>query len=106
MSKTILHQTNNNMETKLTSDQFSLSSSDWLKGLIMAIGTPILLAIQEMIPNWHIGTPGSGTDILIKAAISATVTYLLKNFFDKPKVVIEDQKTVQAVKDGAIVSVD
>jgi len=88
------------MQIKVTSNQFDLSKSDWLKGLIMAVGTPVLMAIQELIPKWHFGPANSTTDILIKAAISATVTYLLKNFVDKPKVVIEDQKTVEAVRDG------
>ncbi len=84
--------------TTVTSNQFSLSKNDWLKGFIMFVGTPVLLALQQLIPNWHIGSPG--TDLLVKAAISAAITYLLKNFFDKPKVVISDQQTVQDVKAG------
>lgn len=88
------------METKVTSSQFSLSAHDFLKGFIMAIGTPVLLALQELIPNWHIGAPGSSSDILVKAALSAGVAYLLKNFFDAPKIIIDDKKTVESVKNG------
>jgi len=84
--------------TTVTSNQFRLSLNDFWKGLIMFVGTPVLYALQEMIPKWHIGSPS--TDVLAKAALSALVTYLLKNFFDKPKVVISDQATVTAVKDG------
>jgi phosphate/sulfate permease len=83
------------MELKLTSKQFGLVGSDWLKGLIMAVGTPVLYLLQEMIPQWHISP-------LLQAAIAATVTYLLKNFFDKQKAVISDPATVQGIEDGTI----
>ena len=57
---------------------FSLKVRDWLKGLIMAIGTPVAYIIQGMIPNWPLGS-------IEKAALSATVTYLIKNFFTDDK---------------------
>lgn len=50
-----------------------LKTRDFLKGLIMAIGTPVLYMVQEMVPGWNI-------DPIYKAAISAAATYLLKNF--------------------------
>ena len=53
---------------------FTLKLRDFLKGLIMAIGTPVLYMLQELIPNWNLGP-------VEKAALSATVTYLLKNLF-------------------------
>ena len=43
----------------------------------MAIGTPALYLLQEMIPGFDIHS-------MYKIAISASVTYLLKNFFTKP----------------------
>jgi len=85
------------MATTTTSKQFRLNLSDGLKGFIMAVGTPVLYVLQELIPGWDVGP-------MIKAAIAATVTYLLKNFFDKPKVIVTGLKndTIDGVKDGTI----
>ena len=58
----------------MESTRFSLKLRDWLKGLIIAVGTPVLYLVQEMIPNWPLNP-------IEKAALSATVTYLIKNFF-------------------------
>lgn len=46
----------------------------------MAVGTPLLYLAQELIPGWE-------ADPFVKAGLSAFVTYLIKNYFDKPKVV-------------------
>jgi len=59
------------------SNFFSLNWRDFLRGWIMAIGTPALYLLQEMIPGFDIHS-------MYKIAISASVTYLLKNFFTKP----------------------
>jgi len=71
------------MKTTVTSNLYSLGKSDFLKGLIMFVGTPTCYAIQELIPSWPLNP-------IEKAALSATITYLLKNLFDKPKIVISD----------------
>lgn len=47
---------------------------DAAKSAIIGIGTPILYYLQEFIPNWDV-------EPIYKIAISATITYLLKNFF-------------------------
>ena len=83
------------MKTQITSNQFWLSKFDLFKGFIVFVGTPVLYLLQDQIPGWNVNP-------LLKAAISAAVTYLLKNFFDKPKVVITDSATVEGVKDGTI----
>lgn len=54
--------------------KFSLKWHDLFKSLILAVGTPVLYLLQEMIPHWNISA-------LLKVAISALVTYLIKNFF-------------------------
>ncbi len=54
--------------------RYSLKLKDWLKGLILAVGTPVLYVVQELIPNWPLSP-------IEKAAISAFITYLIKNFF-------------------------
>ena len=78
-----------------TSKQFRLNISDGLKGFIMAVGTPVLYILQEMIPGWDVSP-------IIKAAIAATITYLLKNFFTPSQIVVKDapKGTVEAVQDG------
>lgn len=62
-----------------TGGLYSLKILDFLRGAILAIGTPVLYVLQEMIPGYDLNP-------LLKVAISALITYLIKNFFtDKPK---------------------
>lgn len=62
----------------LPSTALSLNVKDFLRGLILAILAPVLLAIQQSIAagevtlNWR---------TLGLTAISALVAYLIKNFF-------------------------
>lgn len=53
---------------------FNVNWKDFLKGLVLAIGTPLIYLVQEMIPNWPLNP-------IEKAALSALVAYLIKNFF-------------------------
>lgn len=69
------------MEKVIVSKQFSLKARDFIKGLIMGVGTPVLYFLQEAIPGYNL-------DPLAKIAISAAVTYLIKNFTDKPKTIV------------------
>lgn len=64
----------------LISTQFTLKLRDFLIGLIMAVGTPLLYLAQELIPGWN-------ADPFVKAGISAGITYLIKNFIEPTKVV-------------------
>lgn len=85
------------MQTTTTSKQFSLSKSDFLRGLLMAVLGGIVGLIQGMIETgefdlkkiWH-------------AALIAALAYLTKNFLDKPKVVVSDvpKETMEDVKKG------
>lgn len=56
----------------------SLNYGDLLKGLIMAIGTPALLIIQQAIEN---GQFVFNWKQIGMAAIAGGAAYLLKNFF-------------------------
>lgn len=72
------------------SDFLKLNWRDFLMGWIMAIGTPIIYVVQELIPSWDI-------DPIYKVAISASLTYLIKNFFtssEKPNIqkLLDEQK--------------
>lgn len=64
----------------LISTQFTLKTRDFLIGLLMAVGTPLLYLAQEMIPGWD-------ADPFVKAGISAGITYLIKNFVEPTKIV-------------------
>ena len=71
----------------------SLNWRDFLRGWIMAIGTPLLYLLQEMIPGFDINS-------IYRIAISASVTYLLKNFFTKsesdlPKQNIQQEEAIE-----------
>jgi len=59
----------------------SLNWGDVLKGLIMAVGTPALLIIQQAIAN---GQFVFNWRQIGMAAIAGGVAYLLKNFFTPP----------------------
>lgn len=63
----------------ILSKQFALNAIDWLKGAILAVGTPVVYLLQELIPGWDINP-------IVKAAIAAFLTYLIQTFVEKPKV--------------------
>lgn len=64
-------------------NRFTLKSIDWLKGLIMGVGTPVLILVQQLIPTWtpflseHLGKDGG---VITQAALSAFAAYVLKNY--------------------------
>lgn len=82
-------------EVKSTAPRFALQAGDFLKSLILGIGAPILYVVQEMIPGWDIPP-------IAKVAIAATVTYLLKNFFNGPSLIVHDpsKKMIEEAKEG------
>ena len=76
----------------LQSTKFSLKVRDFIKGFGMAVGTPLLYFVQDLIPGWTI-------DPIYKIAISAAVTYLLKNYFSND--VANAQKVLDEAKKKA-----
>lgn len=61
------------MANKVILSKFgSLNWADLGKGAIMAVGTPVLYMVQELIPGWN-------ADPIVKAALGALITYLIKN---------------------------
>lgn len=79
----------------VTSKQFSLGKMDWLKSLIIGVGTPVIYVIQELIPKWPLGP-------IEKAALSALLIYLLKNFFTPTQITMipATKEEAAAVKSG------
>jgi hypothetical protein len=52
---------------------FKLDWKDFLKGLILGVGTPVLYYLQEFIPTL------TDLEAIYKIAISAFITYIIKN---------------------------
>lgn len=85
--------------TTTTSQQFSLNLSDWWKGLIMAVLTPVFAIILDSL---NAGQLQFNWKIIGGAALAGLVAYLAKNFFTPSAIVVKDvpKETVQAVKEG------
>lgn len=68
--------------------QYSLNLKDALKGLIIAIGTPVLATIEQSL---EAGTLTFNWKLIGITALSATVMYLTKNYFSPTATVITKQ---------------
>jgi hypothetical protein len=53
---------------------YKIDWKDFLKGLILGVGTPVLYYLQELIPTL------SDLSTIAKIAISAFIAYVIKNF--------------------------
>jgi hypothetical protein len=84
------------MNTTTTSNFLSVNFKDTLKAFILAVGTPVLYLVQEKIPGWNV-------DPYVKVALAAGVSYLIKNFFTAPEIVVKNvhPEDMEAVKQGA-----
>lgn len=87
------------MQTATTSKQFRLGISDWVKGLIMAIGGAVYGLILGSIQSGSLTFDWKKIGL---AALGAAVVYLGKNFFDQPKIVITGAPpaVMESVKEG------
>lgn len=88
----------NNLKTSVSSPQFSLKARDFVIGAGIAVGTAIFAAIASWFDK---GDPWNWS-IIFKAAGAAFMTYIGKNFFDKPKIVITNppEQMAEMVKEG------
>lgn len=70
------------MEKVIISKQFTLEWRDVLKGLIMAILTPVMVIIQQSLEagKWEFHWQQLGM-----AAVGGGVAYIAKNFFEPTK---------------------
>lgn len=86
-------------QNAVSSKQFSLNSRDWWLGLVMAVGGAVVRIIYDVINS---GTFVFDWKAIGIAAFGAAITYLAKNFFDKPKVVLINPTDAQVdmVKGG------
>lgn len=53
---------------------FGVNVLDFLKGAFLAVATPLLYFLQELLPS-------TGLDAWVKIALSALVAYIIKQFF-------------------------
>ena len=84
--------------TITTSNQFTLNLKDVIKGLLVAVLTPVFTIIMtslnegELVFKWK---------LIGATALAAGLSYLLKNFLSTSEIVVKaPQETIQAVKDG------
>jgi hypothetical protein len=72
------------MEKTIISRQFTIEWRDILKGLVMAVLTPVMVIVQQtldkgdLVFNWK---------QLSMAAVAGAVAYIAKNFFEPTKTV-------------------
>lgn len=85
------------MTTPTTSSQFSVQWIDILKGLAVAVLTPVFSIMMVSLDE---GKLTFDWKIIGTVAISSAMAYILKNFLTPARIVITDPKTVEAVKDG------
>lgn len=85
--------------TVTTSARFSLNLNDWWKGLIVAVFTPIVTIILTSIQAGNLVFDWKAIGF---TAIAALLAYVMKNFLDPAKIVINGatDKVVEAVKEG------
>lgn len=76
---------------------FTLDWKDFLKGLILGVGTPVLYYAQELIPMLTELQP------ILKVALSAFIAYIIKNFVsnDEGKFLKKDEP-LNAIGGGGI----
>lgn len=61
-----------------TSPLFTINWRDAVKGLVLAVGTPVLLAVERLLDA---GKVDFSWKTLAMVGIGGGVTYLIKNFF-------------------------
>ena len=63
----------------MKSELFKLATADWVKGLITAVIGAVLVTVQQAISNG--GVASIDWQFVSGVAITAGVSYLVKNFF-------------------------
>ncbi len=81
------------MQKVIVSKQFGIKRRDVAKGIFLSVIVPVLVAAQGMLENSEVDFNWS---FLAKVAVGAFIGYILKNFFDKPKVIITANSNEEA----------
>lgn len=84
-------------KTELTSEKFSVNIKDFLRGLIMAMGTAAFMVLQTSIDA---GALIFQWKTVVMGALAGGVTYILKNYLQpqqvKKNVTPEEAKIIKA----------
>lgn len=72
------------MKTEVTSKRFALNVKDFLRGMLIAMGTSALVVVQSAVDAGSLATVNY--KVVIWAGIGGGVTYLLKNYFQPAQV--------------------
>lgn len=83
--------------TPTTSKQFSVNMIDIMKGLAVAVLTPVF---SLMLTSLEAGSFTFDWKIIGTVAASSFLAYILKNFLTPARIVITDKDQVEAVKEG------
>lgn len=92
----------------MKSTLWTLKAKDFLKGLILFVGTPVLTIIQQLIPSWtpwlsdHLGQSGA---LIAQGGLAAFVAYILKNLAtDDTKVALKtlSKQNVTVIKNAPL----
>jgi hypothetical protein len=81
----------------MKSGLFSLKTKDWIKGLILAVVVPVLLAVEQSLTE---GTLTFNWKQLGMTAAASLVAYLAKNFLTNDTA--EAVKTIENAGGGVI----
>lgn len=93
------------MATTQVNKQFSLSTRDLLRGLLIAVLTAVLTTLAEMIKQ---GWDAIEWEEVLLFGAGAGISYLLKNFLTPTEVVVVNPppQVVDAAKTASTVHVD
>lgn len=86
-----------NTPVTTTSQQFTLSGSDVLKGLLVAIITPVITIIMSSL---NAGTLTFDWKVIGITALTAGLAYLIKNFLTPSAIMIKNPEAAAEVKAG------
>lgn len=89
------------MQTVTTSKKFNLTLSDWVKGLIVAVITPVITIIMTSLQAGNLVFDWKAIGI---TALAALLAYITKNWLTPAKITITgaSNEVVEKVKEGDI----
>lgn len=83
--------------TSSTSDQYSLKWNDIIKGLVVAVITPVF---SILLTSLNAGSLTFNWKVIGAVALASGLSYLVKNFLSPAQVVIADPEAVKSIKAG------
>lgn len=95
--KTLEIKGGNEVSVKTTPGKGQLNTRDWLLGLLMAVGTPVLTYLYDVLMAFLNYQPVEfDWRTMVKYGIGAGVMYIGKNALDKSKIIIDPKALAEA----------